>query len=192
MTGLRAVMLGKQGAGKGTQAERVAAHYSVVHLSTGDLFRRQADQGTAVGLEAKRYMDRGELVPDEVVIAVVDECLQPGGLLANGFVLDGFPRTLDQAEALERSLGDDPLDVVIALEVPEDIVVERMLNRGRDDDTETGIRRRLELYERETLPIVDYYRRLGKLAEINGVGPVDDVFQRIIDAVESHRSVGTA
>jgi adenylate kinase len=187
MAGVRIVMLGKQGAGKGTQAARVAAHYDVGHLSTGDLFRKQAEQGTAVGLEAKRYMDAGELVPDAVVIAVVAECLLPGGILSDGFVIDGFPRTLEQAMALERLLGDDPLDVVVDLDVPESIVVERMLARGRDDDTEEAIVRRLELYRAETMPIIDYYRGLGKLAEVDGVGPVDEVFDRIVKAVEAHR-----
>ena len=184
MSGLRLVMLGKQGAGKGTQAERVAAHFGVVHLSTGDLFRKQADQGTPVGLEAKSYMDRGELVPNHVVIAVVEECLQPGGVLSDGFVLDGFPRTLEQAEALERLLGEHPLDLVIDLQVPEEIVIERMLARGRDDDTEDAIKRRLHLYNRETLPIVRYYSSLGRLAEIDGVGELDAVFDRIVTAVE--------
>ena len=104
----RLVLLGKQGAGKGTQATRVAEHYSVAHLSTGDMFREQASLGTAFGLEAKRYMDAGELVPDEIVVGVVEECLAPGGPLDDGFVLDGFPRTLQQARELDRVLGGAP------------------------------------------------------------------------------------
>ena len=184
----RLVMLGKQGAGKGTQAERVAVHYGVVHLSTGDLFRKQADLGTPVGLEAKRYMDRGELVPDDVVIQVAEESLAPGGSLSNGFVLDGFPRTLDQAIALERLVGDDPVDVCVNLDVPECIVVERMVARGREDDTKEAIHRRLELYAKETEPIIDFYRDLGKLVVIDGVGETDEVFARIITAVDASRS----
>src|SRR5438309_9741987 len=109
----RLVLLGKQGAGKGTQAGRLAQHYNITHLSTGDMFREQAAQGTAFGLEAKRYMDEGELVPDEIVIGVIEECLAPGGALSDGFVLDGFPRTLPQAEELDRVLAQRPLDLAI-------------------------------------------------------------------------------
>ena len=113
------MLLGKQGAGKGTQANRIAEHYSVPHLSTGDMFREQAALGTAFGLEAKRYMDDGDLVPDEIVVGVVEECLAPGGPLGDGFVLDGFPRTLHQARELDRVLGAHPLDVAINIDVPE-------------------------------------------------------------------------
>src|SRR6185436_10545783 len=107
----RLVLLGKQGAGKGTQADRLAAHYGITHLSTGDMFRAQATQGTAFGLEAKRYMDAGELVPDEIVLGIIEECLVPGGPLGDGFVLDGFPRTQPQAAELDRVLGSTPLDL---------------------------------------------------------------------------------
>ncbi len=125
----RLVLLGKQGAGKGTQAVRLAAHYRIAHLSTGDMFRAQAQQGTAFGLEAKRYMDAGELVPDEIVIGVIEECLAPGGPLSAGFVLDGFPRTRAQAEELERVLDGKPIDVVLHLDVPREVVVERLSQR---------------------------------------------------------------
>ena len=173
----RLVLLGKQGAGKGTQANRLADHYGVPHLSTGDMFREQAALGTAFGLEAKRYMDDGELVPDEIVVGVVEECLAPGGPLGDGFVLDGFPRTLHQAQELDRVLDGHPLDVAINLDVPREIVLDRLAGRRvcencqrvyhvnmpptheldlrhvrrqvvqRDDDTEEAIDRRLELYE---------------------------------------------
>src|SRR5947209_4251052 len=125
----RIVLLGKQGAGKGTQAKRLAEHYGIVHLSTGDLFRAQAEAGTAFGLEAKRYMDAGELVPDDIVVGVVEECLAPGGPLADGFVLDGFPRTKKQAVELDRVLGDQPIDVVVHLSVPKQIVLDRIAGR---------------------------------------------------------------
>jgi adenylate kinase len=125
----RLVLLGKQGAGKGTQAVRLAAHYGIAHLSTGDMFRAQAQQGTAFGLEAKRYMDAGELVPDEIVIGVIEECLAPGGPLSDGFVLDGFPRNRAQAEELERVLDGDPIDVVLHLDVPREVVVDRLSQR---------------------------------------------------------------
>src|SRR5438477_11747398 len=122
----RLVLLGRQGAGKGTQSIRLADHFGVIHVSTGDMFRTQAAQGTAFGLEAKRYMDEGELVPDEIVIGVIEECLAPGGALSDGFVLDGFPRTLPQAEELDRVLAQRPLDLAINIEVPREIVLDRI------------------------------------------------------------------
>ena len=193
--GPRLVLLGKQGAGKGTQATRLAEHYGVEHLSTGELFRASAAAGTAAGLEAKRYMDAGELVPDETVIKVVDERFT-GDFLDRGFVLDGFPRTLPQAEELDVVLSDSghPLDAVLSLDVPTEIVLDRIagppglrelrrqLPREHAAARETGratsavggscsatttprkpCRRRLEIYEHQTVPIIDFYDRLGKL-----------------------------
>src|SRR4051794_15686345 len=125
----RIVLLGKQGAGKGTQATLLARHYDIAHLSTGDLFRAQAIAGTAFGLEAKRFMDDGELVPDDIVMGVVEECLAPGGPMADGFILDGFPRTQAQAGELDRVLDGRPLDVVVHLDVPREVVVERLSER---------------------------------------------------------------
>jgi adenylate kinase len=210
----RLVLLGKQGAGKGTQALRLADHYGVVHLSTGEIFRAQAGFGTAFGLEAKRYMDEGELVPDEIVVGVIEECLAPGGPLNNGFVLDGFPRTLYQAKELDRVLDGRPLDLAINLDVPRAIVLDRLAGRRvcencqrvyhvnlppnddwtcdtcggrvvqRDDDTEEAIDRRLELYEQETVPMIEYYRERGVLAEVDGVGDGDDVFERLVKVVD--------
>jgi adenylate kinase len=212
--GPRLVLLGKQGAGKGTQAALLAEHYTVEHLSTGDLFRAAAAEGTAAGLEAKGYMDAGELVPDETVIKVVDERFT-GEFLDRGFVLDGFPRTLPQAEELEKVLGTDhPLDVVVNLEVPTEIVLERIAGRRvcencgatyhvtmppkhdwvcdvcggqvvhRDDDTEEAIQRRLELYEIETRPIIDFYDRLGKLVVIDAVGESEEIFERVVKEID--------
>jgi adenylate kinase len=187
----RIVLLGKQGAGKGTQAKRLAAHYGIAHLSTGDLFRAQAEAGTAFGLEAKRYMDAGDLVPDDIVLGVVEECLAPGGPLADGFILDGFPRTKKQAQELERVLGDHPLDVVVHLDVPKAIVLDRIAGRRvcknghtyhwpnmppkvlwvcdvcgeevfqRSDDTEEAVSKRLADYEKVTRPIRTYYEKSG-------------------------------
>ena len=212
----RIVLLGKQGAGKGTQAARIADHYGLSHVSTGDMFREKAAQGTAFGLEAKRYMDAGELVPDEIVIGVIEECLVPGGPLADGFVLDGFPRTLPQAKELDRVLGGTPLDIAINLEVPREIVIDRIAGRRvcgncqrlyhvnmpptnnwtcdtcggevrqRDDDTEEAVERRLELYEQETVPIIDYYAAKGMLVPVDGVGEGDDVFERLIKVIDDH------
>lgn len=211
----RVVLLGKQGAGKGTQAARLAEHYGIAHLSTGELFRERAAAGTAFGLEAKRYMDAGELVPDDIVVGVVEECLAPGGPLDDGFVLDGFPRTLYQARELDRVITDSPLDVAVNIDVPREIVLDRLAGRRvcescqrvyhvnmppqhdwtcdtcggsvvqRDDDTEEAIDRRLQLYETETVPIIDYYRERGVLAVVDGVGDGDDVFERIVKAVDA-------
>ncbi|HEX5616167.1 MAG TPA: adenylate kinase [Acidimicrobiia bacterium] len=210
----RLVLLGKQGAGKGTQARRLADHYEVVHLSTGELFRAQAEAGTLKGLEAKSYMDEGKLVPDDVVVAVVEECLRPGAPLAEGFVLDGFPRTLAQAEELDRIIGDHPLDVVIDLDVPTEVVMDRLAGRRvckdcqrvyhvnmpptkpwvcdtcggevvqRDDDTPAAIAIRLDIYEQETVPIIEYYRERGQLVVVDGVGTGDDVFDRLVRVVD--------
>jgi adenylate kinase len=213
----RIVLLGKQGAGKGTQAVRLASHYGIAHLSTGELFREQAAQGTAFGLEAKRYMDEGNLVPDDIVIGVVTECLAPGGSLADGFVLDGFPRTRHQAEELDRALRAAPrIDVVVELDVPREVVLERLSGRRvcrncqrvyhvrmpptvdwtcdtcggevvqRDDDTEEAIEQRLALYEQETVPIVEFYRGRGLLVVVDGVGEGDEVFERLVKAVDDH------
>lgn len=211
--GPRLVLLGRQGAGKGTQGQLLADNYGVEHLSTGDLLRAAAAEGTPAGLEAKEFMDAGELVPDATVIRVVEERFT-GDFLRRGFVLDGFPRTLAQAEELERVLDGQALDLVLDLEVPREIVLDRIAGRRvcencgatyhvtlppehdwtcdncggrvvqRDDDTEEAVQRRLELYEVETVPIIDFYRRLGKLVAVDGVGEGDEVFKRLVDQVE--------
>jgi adenylate kinase len=181
--GPRIVLLGKQGSGKGTQGERLAAQFGMRHLSTGEMFRDSAEVGVAAGLKAKAYMDRGELVPDDLVVAVVEERFGNPGEVEPGFVLDGFPRTSQQALALDKILGPNPLDLVIDLEVPTEVVVERMRARGRDDDTEESIRRRLALYDTETKPLVDFYRERSLLIPIDGLGTEDDVFDAIVDAI---------
>jgi adenylate kinase len=183
--GPRIVLLGRQGAGKGTQAELLAKRYGINHLSTGQLFRDSADAGIPVGLEARKYMDRGELVPDDIVVKVVDERFSNPAEIERGFVLDGFPRTHPQAEDFERILAPAQLDIVIELDVPDDIVVERMLERGREDDTKDSIIRRLELYEQETAPLVDFYRQRGLLTVVDGSGPVEQINKRIVEAIDS-------
>jgi adenylate kinase len=183
--GPRVVLLGRQGAGKGTQAELLVDQYGINHLSTGQLFRDSADVGVPDGLEARKYMDRGELVPDEIVVAVVEERFSNPAEIERGFVLDGFPRTRQQAEDLERFLAPAQLDIVIDLDVPNDIVVERMLERGREDDTKDSIIRRLELYEQETAPLVDFYRDRSLLTIIDGSGPVEATSRRIKAAIDS-------
>jgi adenylate kinase len=211
------VLLGKQGAGKGTQAARLAEHFDIAHLATGDMLRAAAAAGTAVGLEAERYMDAGELVPDEIVFGVVEENVT-GNELTEGFVLDGFPRTESQAVELERVLDGRPLDVVVNLDVSTESVLDRIAGRRvcegcgatyhvnmppkddwscdvcggkvvqRSDDTEEAVMRRLELYDQETVPIIDFYRRLGKLEVVDGEGDGDDVFKRLVITIERHQA----
>lgn len=184
--GPRLVLLGKQGAGKGTQGDLIARRFGIQHLSTGQLFRDSASVGVAAGLEAKDYMDRGELVPDDIVVAVVEERFANPREVESGFVLDGFPRTEGQAEALFRILGPHRLDLVIDLEVPTSVVVERLLARNREDDNEESISRRLELYESETKPLVDFYRERGLLATVDGYGDEQVVHQRMLAAIAPH------
>ena len=183
--GPRIVLLGKQGSGKGTQGERLATDYGMRHLATGEMFRDSAEVGVPAGMEAKAYMDRGELVPDEIVVAVVEERFTNPREVEYGFVLDGFPRTSQQALELDRILGDHPLDVVIDLDVPTEVVVERMRARGRDDDTDESIRRRLALYDSKTKPLVDFYRERSLLTTIDGLGTEDDVAEAIASAISA-------
>jgi adenylate kinase len=181
---VRLILLGRQGAGKGTQAIRIAGHYRVPHISTGEMLRAAVEEGTDFGRKAKEYMDRGELLPDDVMIGIVDERLAMSDAAA-GFVLDGFPRTAAQAEALDEIVGDRPIDVVANLEVPEDIVIERLLARGRHDDTEEALRRRLALYEEQTRPLLEHYATEGKLTTVDGVGTEDEVFERLVAATDA-------
>jgi adenylate kinase len=184
--GARLIILGKQGAGKGTQGMRLAEHFKCQHLSTGQLFRDSAAVGVPAGLKAKEFMDRGELVPDEIVVEVVEERFSNPAEVENGFILDGFPRTENQAEELDRILGQKyPLDLVLDIDVPTDIVIERLLGRGREDDNHDSIRRRLELYEQETKPLIDLYAKRGLLVQVDGVGEEDKVFQRILDVISA-------
>jgi len=212
--GPRLVLLGKQGAGKGTQAARLSERYGIEHVSTGDLFRAAAAAGTPAGKEAEQYMNRGDLVPDELTLRIVEERFAEDGLVDAGFVLDGFPRTLPQAEKLEDVLEGHPLDLVINLDVPTDIVLDRIAGRRvcescgttyhvnappkedwtcdvcggtvvqREDDTEEAVMRRLELYAEETVPIIDFYQRLDKLVVVDGTGTGDDVFARLVARVD--------
>ena len=209
----RLLILGKQGAGKGTQAGRLAAELGIPHISTGDMFRAAIRDGTSFGRKAKVFMDRGELVPDDVVIGLVAERLAQDDALTSGFLLDGFPRTRSQAEELERVLLPETLDAAIDIEVPTAVVLRRLSGRRvciecgapyhidappkknwtcdldgaavvqRDDDTEAAISRRLDLYERETGPLIDFYGERGVLVPVDGVGSVDEVFDRMMQAL---------
>lgn len=180
---MRVVLVGPPGAGKGTQARLLAERLGIPHISTGERFRAIMAQRTPLGLEAKRYMDAGELVPDSVTVAMVRERLDRDDV-ATGFVLDGFPRTVGQAEALRDMLaehGERRLNAVVEFQVPEDVVVERLLERGRGDDTEEVIRRRQQVYWEETSPLLEHYREL--LIGVDAVGSVDEITTRVLDAL---------
>jgi adenylate kinase len=188
MTLRRLLLLGPPGSGKGTQAQRLSKRLGVPQVSTGDMLRAAVAAGTPVGVEAKRFMDAGELVPDEVVIGVARERLAEADC-REGFILDGFPRTVAQAEALEEILDElgCSLESCIALDVDEDALVERILRRaqieGRSDDTEQTVRTRMREYGEKTAALVDYYRRLGLLVELDGLGKITEVARRIENAI---------
>jgi adenylate kinase len=180
----RLVLVGPPGAGKGTQAVALSQRLSIPHISTGDLFRAHVAEQTPLGEEAKRYLDSGELVPDSVTNEMVRERLAESDTKA-GFLLDGFPRNTKQAEVLGEMLAesDGRIDAVIQLDVPEDVLVERLLGRGRTDDTEEVIRRRQQVYQSETAPLLDYYSAI--LVKVDGVGEVDEVSTRIVNALDA-------
>jgi len=181
---MRMILLGPPGAGKGTQAARLAERAGAPHIATGDIFRANVAQGTRLGRRAKRYMHRGDLVPDEVVIAMVmDRLAEPD--CADGFLLDGFPRTVAQAEALDRRLAEleTPLAAALNFEVTEEELFRRLAGRSaalhRSDDTEQTIRHRLEVFAVKTRPLIDYYRHRGLLARVDAVGAIERVAARI-------------
>jgi adenylate kinase len=178
----RLVLVGPPGAGKGTQAKALSEKLSVPHISTGDLFRAHVARQTPLGEEAKRYLDAGDLVPDMVTNEMVRERLAERDTQA-GFLLDGFPRNTKQAEVLEQILAEQghSLDAVIQLDVPEDVVVERLMSRGRSDDTEEVIRRRQQVYLSDTAPLFDYYKDI--LHTIDGVGDIDEISSRVLTAL---------
>lgn len=179
---MRLLIMGPPGAGKGTQAAKIAETFAIAHISTGDLFRANLSEGTALGLEAKRYMDAGEYVPDSVTNDMVRDRLSHTDAQA-GFLLDGYPRTVAQVTELDEMLGDETLDRVLVLTADTDEVVGRLLNRaikqGRSDDTEEVIRRRLEVYEEQTAPLIDLYSSRGILVTVDGLGSIDEVAARI-------------
>lgn len=216
----RVALLGRQGSGKGTQADRLAHLYHVAHISTGEAFRAAVREGSELGRTAQIYMDRGELVPDDVVVAVLREHLVKeaglGSSRAGGFILDGFPRNIHQAQALADLLAPEGLDVVVNLDVNTEEVLRRIAGRRvcpncksgynlvdnppkndeicdacegalvqRDDDTEDAIRRRLEIYESETSPLVSWYTQQGLLATVDASGTPDEVTERAVKAIEA-------
>ncbi|WP_419849601.1 adenylate kinase [Candidatus Poriferisocius sp.] len=179
------VILGRQGSGKGTQAALLAERYGVVHVSTGDMLRAAVAAGTELGIRAKAVMDAGNLVGDDIMIGIVDERLAADDIQAHGVLLDGFPRTTAQADALARILGGTGPDLAVNLDVPIAEVTERMLARGRDDDTEEAISRRLELYEAETAPLLAWFEERGRLSVVNGMGTEKEVFARLTDVISA-------
>jgi adenylate kinase len=179
---VRLVLLGPPGAGKGTQAEKLAEKLGIPQISTGELFRRNIENGTRLGLEAKRYLDAGDLVPAELTNQLVDERLDHADA-ANGFILDGYPRSVAQAMALHEMLerrGTD-IDAVVEFRVSEDELFERLKARGRADDTEDVIRNRMKVYRDETAPLLEYYS--GQLKTVDAIGSVDEVFARALRAL---------
>ncbi|MBN9383125.1 MAG: adenylate kinase [Chitinophagaceae bacterium] len=184
------ILFGPPGSGKGTQSERLISKYGLKHLSTGDLLRSEIAGQTPLGLAAKSFMDKGQLVPDEVVIEMISSALD-NNPQANGFLFDGFPRTTAQAEALDKLLAQKgtSIAVVLALQVGQDELVKRLLNRGltsgRSDDTkEDVILARLVEYEKKTAAVADYYKKYDKVVYINGEGGIDDIFDSLSDAID--------
>jgi adenylate kinase len=178
---VRIVLLGPPGAGKGTQAVRLAEKLGVPHISTGDLFRHNISNGTPLGLRAKEYLDAGDLVPTSLTNDLVDDRLNDDDV-ALGFILDGFPRTIDQAKALQGMLERRglKLDAVVEFRVPEEVLVERLAARGRADDTEDVIRNRFRVYRDETAPLLDFYENKHALRTVDAVGALDEVFGRAL------------
>lgn len=214
--GARLILLGRQGAGKGTQCVRLSRHYVVPHISTGDVLRAAAREGTELGILAQKVMDEGRLVGDDIMIGIVRDRLAEPDTRSRGYILDGFPRTVVQAAALDEITRDLPLDAVLDLDVPRELVLARLSSRRvcrdcgmnyvashdrgpvicevcggdvlqRADDTPEAINRRLDLYEEQTAPLIEYYRQRGRLVVVDGVATPDEVFHRLIGAVDEAR-----
>jgi adenylate kinase len=211
-------MLGRQGAGKGTQCTRLSRRYVVPHISTGDMLRAAVTEGTELGKQADEIMAAGELVPDDIMIGIVEDRLDHDDTTRRGYVLDGFPRTVRQAEALAEITAARPLDVVIDLDVPRQVVLDRLASRRvcddcganysvakppkygwvcdncggdvvqRHDDTPAAIEKRLDDYERETVPLIDWYCERGMLEVVDGQGTADEVSRRLFDVIDRRRS----
>jgi adenylate kinase len=215
--GARLVLLGRQGSGKGTQCVRLSRHFVVPHISTGDMLRAAVREGTELGKMAKAIIDAGGLVGDDIMVGLVSERLTEDDARVRGYILDGFPRTVSQAESLDQATASRPLDLAIDLVVPRDLVLARLSIRRvcrdcganyqasspetsqwscencggdvvqRDDDTPDAINRRLDLYESQTEPLIDFYGKTGRMVQVDGVGTPEEVFGRLTEAVEQRR-----
>jgi adenylate kinase len=183
---LNIILFGPPGAGKGTQSEKIIDKYKLTHIATGDLFRKHLGEGTELGKLAQKYMDEGNLVPDEVVIGMVDEKIKEAQGSSSGYIFDGFPRTVPQANALDTLLKEkgEKIDGMIALDVPEQELKNRIKERGKtsgraDDQNEAKIENRIRVYKDETLPVANYYDGEGKYVKIHGVGTIEEIFSKI-------------
>ena len=188
---LNLILFGPPGAGKGTQSEKIIAKYNLIHLSTGDLLRSEIQAGSELGLRAKTLMDQGILVPDEVVIGMIDNKLKEHKDAA-GFIFDGFPRTVKQAEALDQLLAtyNESISVMVALSVSDDELLARLLNRGKtsgrpDDQNVELISKRIQEYNNKTRPVADYYQEQGKFVAINGIGEIEHIFSEITASISN-------
>lgn len=185
---LNIVLFGPPGSGKGTQSEKIIKQYGLVHISTGDLLREEVAAQTELGLKAKKIMDRGELVSDEIVIGMIRNKLEENKEVP-GFIFDGFPRTVEQARELRKALTDydERVSIMISLEVPREELVKRLLNRGketgRSDDNMETINNRIDVYNRQTVPVTYYYDKMHKHSAVDGIGTVDQIFERIQDVI---------
>lgn len=192
---MRLVLLGAPGSGKGTQAARLKGHLQVPHISTGDLLRAEVAAGSKLGLEAKEIMARGELVSDAILLGMLESRFSQADT-AGGFILDGYPRNLAQAGALDGLLQriGQPMDFAVQLDVPTELLVERIAGRaqaeGRADDSPESVRTRLRVYEQQTAPVIEFYRQHGQLTVVDGVGSLDQVFTRIVEAIAPVREMG--
>jgi len=187
---LRLVIFGRQGAGKGTQCIRLIERYSVVHISTGDMLRAEVAADTELGRKAAEIMASGGLVDDETILGVAQSRISQDDVKAHGFVLDGFPRTIEQAAGLIAALGDHALDAVIDLDVPLGEVTKRMKLRARDDDTDEAIAKRLSLYEEQTQPVLQFFADRGLLVRVDGLGTEEQVTERLYAAVDAQIEAG--
>ena len=192
---MRLVLLGAPGSGKGTQAARLKEHLQVPHISTGDLLRAEVAAGSPLGLQAKEVMARGDLVSDDILLGMLKDRFSREDT-RNGFILDGYPRNLAQAAALDRLLQDlgQKFDAAIQLAVDNEQIIARLAGRakaeGRADDTPDSVRHRLNVYDQQTAPVIEFYREHGQLTVVDGVGTLDDVFTRIIEAISPAHPVG--
>jgi adenylate kinase len=192
---MRLLLLGAPGSGKGTQAARLKDSLGVPHISTGDLLRAEVAAGSKLGLEAREVMARGELVSDAILLGMLEDRFSRADT-GNGFILDGYPRNLAQADALDKLLAriGQPMDYAVQLEVPAELLVERIAGRaqaeGRADDNPDSVRKRLQVYADQTAPVIDFYRQHGQLTVVDGVGELDAVFARIVEAISPGHDVG--